>query len=92
MNEAMHPDFSDAELDASLQDLGATELEQRLEFAPLLLGTGGDDETTLGSCRCDFCPCDEPKHVSDIAISTGPTDGSDLDPFSFDNLNWGTGR
>jgi hypothetical protein len=48
VNESQNPVFTDAELEASLQGLGAAELEQRLEFAPLLAGSLDGAR----GCRC----------------------------------------
>ena len=55
MNESQEPVFTDAELEASLRGLGVTELEQRLEFAPLLAGSvdGGTQDTQASVC----CSC-----------------------------------
>jgi hypothetical protein len=89
MNESKHPVFSDAELEASLQGLGVTELEQRLEFSALLAGAvdAGADETAASvCCSCKIPPDDifgdgpvptiEPDPTPGDTISgTGPTDG-----------------
>ncbi|MBK7672687.1 MAG: hypothetical protein IPJ24_15080 [bacterium] len=58
MNESQNPVFTDAELEASLQGLGATELEQRLEFAPLLAGSldGAEGADVSVCCSCKIPP------------------------------------
>lgn len=89
MNEKRNPVFTDTELEASLTRLGATELEQRLEFTPLLAGGGeGGPLDTDGSvcCSCkipDKLVFDE--HVAPVVTGdpypgsnisgTGPTNG-----------------
>jgi hypothetical protein len=76
--------FDRITLDASLQRLGVVELEERLEFSPLLAvgGTQADPgDETIVSCRCKYPdPVDFPiPHVlgplGDGMGSTGPTDG-----------------
>lgn len=48
-------DFTPTELDASLRRLGIQELQERLEFSPLLVDTGmatGDDSLAMPCCVC----------------------------------------
>lgn len=85
MNENQNPAFTDADLEASLTSLGATELEQRLEFAPLLAGAGdaGPLDTDISVC----CSCKIPEDwflANGVApaILGDPTPGGDF---------WGTG-
>jgi len=81
VNENRDPVFTAAELEASLTRLGAADLEQRLEFAPLLAGSGdtGPLDTDVSVC----CSCKIPdKLVFDenvAPIITGdPYPGSDI--------------
>jgi hypothetical protein len=85
MNESKQPAFSEAELEASLQGLGVTELEQRLEFSALLAGTfnAGTEETAASvCCSCKLPPDnifgDDPVPI----VAPDPTPGGDF---------WGTG-
>lgn len=87
MNDATKPTFTDAELEASLRGLGAAELEQRLEFAPLLTGgtdPGTGDQTMENCCACKIPPR-SPSGVVDSVLASGPTDATPGDQF------WGTG-
>ncbi len=76
--------FTAAELAASLRGLDLVELEQRLEFSPLLAGStvdGGDGAQTASVC----CSCKMPPDDilgSDPVLPSDPTPG---DTF------WGTG-
>ncbi len=85
MNENHNPVFTDAELEASLRGLGATELEQRLEFAPLLAGTGDDGllDTDVSVC----CSCKIP---DDLVFGDGVAPAIVGDPTPGSNF-WGTG-
>ncbi len=74
--------FDEITLDVSLQRLGIVELEQRLEFSPLLVEGGWSDKPTETLARCHFCkvPDDYGQPVPTILGpggdgSTGPTDG-----------------
>ncbi len=77
--------FDRATLDASLQRLGVRELDERLEFAPLLVEAGLQDDTTDMQFECCSCKLLDPDHyrpyVPQIANpwggdgSTGPTSG-----------------
>lgn len=86
MNKHEHDTFTAAELEASLRVLGAADLEQRLEFAPLLAGVGDDgaqDPNVSVCCSCKIPPDeifggDEPKPI----IAEDPNPGGDF---------WGTG-
>lgn len=72
-------------LDASLQRLGVVELDERLEFSPLLVEGGLQEPTGETSSVCCVCkiPQDELGTMPDIHMgnptlgdgSTGPTDG-----------------
>jgi len=86
MSESKHPGFSDAELEASLRGLGATELEQRLEFSALLAGatTTGTEEAAASVC----CSCKLPP--DDIFGDGNPVPASQSDPTPGDTF-WGTG-
>lgn len=87
MNDATKPTFTDAELEASLRGLGAAELEQRLEFAPLLTGNtgGGTGEEHFDNCCSCKIPYKDPGGVGDSVLASGPTDATPGDQF------WGTG-
>ena len=85
MNQSKHSVFTDSELEASLRGLGVTELEQRLEFAPLLAGSvdGGPQDTAASVC----CSCKMPPDflrdgAPQIAAQEDPNPGGDF---------WGTG-
>jgi hypothetical protein len=85
VNESQNPVFTDAELEASLQGLGAAELEQRLEFAPLLAGSldGAQGTDVSVCCSCKIPP--DPIFGSDAptpVVTEDPTPGGDF---------WGTG-
>lgn len=85
MNESKHPAFSDAELEASLQGLGVTELEQRLEFSVLLAGGidgVGEDRSGSVCCSCKIPPDDVFGDDPAPAEPSDPTPGDDY---------WGTG-
>lgn len=84
MNDATRPTFTEAELEASLRGLGAAELEQRLEFAPLLTGGGTGDQHMDNCCSCKI-PSKDPFGEGDTVLSSGPTDATPGDQF------WGTG-
>ena len=86
MNEPMNPVFTDAELEASLRGLGVTELEQRLEFAPLL--AGGTQDGAEGAAHSVCCSCKMPP--DDIFGDGEPVPVSDPDPSPGDRF-WGTG-
>lgn len=88
MSESKHPEFSDADLEASLRGLGVTELEQRLEFSALLAGattTGTEDTAVSVCCSCKLPPDDifgdDLPHLTsdptpgDTFWGTGPTSG-----------------
>ncbi len=81
MNESQNPVFTDAELEASLQGLGATELEQRLEFAPLLAGSldGAEGADVSVCCSCKIPP---DTIFGTPTVAEDPTPGGDF---------WGTG-
>jgi hypothetical protein len=85
VNHPHNPAFTDAELAASLHGLGLSELEQRLEFSPLLAGStvGGGDATQAASvcCSCKMPP-DDVFGDGDSVLPSDPTPG---DTF------WGTG-
>lgn len=88
MNTPHNPAFTDAELATSLRGLGLSELEQRLEFSPLLAGSivDGGDATQAASvcCSCKMPPDDilgggdpapSDPTPGDTFWGTGPTDG-----------------
>lgn len=85
MNESQNPAFTDADLEASLTSLGVTELEQRLEFAPLLAGAGeaGPLDTDLSVC----CSCKIPE---DFFLGNGIAPAILDDPYPGGDF-WGTG-
>ncbi|PJA75389.1 hypothetical protein CO151_06490 [bacterium CG_4_9_14_3_um_filter_65_15] len=73
-------DFTPTELDASLRRLGIQELQERLEFSPLLIDTGmttGDDSLSMPCCVCK---------ISDPQ----PLDGNGMLPFPMEDIG-GTG-
>lgn len=86
MNEPLNPVFTDAELEASLQGLGVRELEQRLEFAPLL--AGGAQEGAHSTSQSVCCSCKMPP--DDIFGDGEPTPTISPDPAPGDEF-WGTG-
>jgi hypothetical protein len=66
--------FDQIILDASLQRLGVVELEERLEFSPLLVEGGLQDNDVSTLC----CVCKIPDgdlDLPDIMISDPSTDG-----------------
>ena len=78
------PAFTDAELTSSLRGLGLTELEQRLEFSPLLAGgtiDGGAGLQTESVC----CSCKLPPDILGNGDPVLPSDPTPGDTF------WGTG-
>ncbi len=85
MNTPQNPAFTDAELAASLRGLGLTELEQRLEFSPLLAGGtvdgGAGTQAASVCCSCKMPP-DGILGGNDPVVPSDPTPG---DTF------WGTG-
>jgi hypothetical protein len=85
VNTPQKPAFTDAELAASLRGLGLTELEQRLEFSPLLAGStiaaGDTTEAASVCCSCKMPP-DDVFGDGDSVLPSDPTPG---DTF------WGTG-
>ena len=85
MNERPTHGFDENELSASLRGLGVIELEERLEFSPLLASGGAQD--TAGSSACCSCKI-PPDDIFDGKLpaptidpgpdgwgSTGPTGG-----------------
>lgn len=71
--------FDPGTLNASLQRLGVVELEERMEFSPLLLEAGlqhgGEASPNSICCVCKIPPLDPvPEPVIDLG-STGPTSG-----------------
>lgn len=85
MNDQTNPVYTQKELETSLQALGAHELEQRLEFAPLLAGSvdGGADGADVSVC----CSCKIPP---DEIFGDEPVIAIDDDPYVGDRY-WGTG-
>ena len=75
--------FDHITLNASLQRLGVVELEERMEFSPLLVEAGLRDTETETSTTCCVCKIPEDHKFPDLLIynpgtgdgSTGPTDG-----------------
>lgn len=86
MSQSKHPVFTNDELDASLQALGVTELEQRLEFAPLLAGSlegSAQDPAVSVCCSCKMPPDDIFRDGAPApSVQGDPTPGGDF---------WGTG-
>lgn len=86
MNDPRKPAFTDAELEASLRGLGATDLEQRLEFAPLLAGAAADGAQATDVSVCCSCKLPPDDIFGDGApapvVAEDPTPGSEF---------WGTG-
>lgn len=75
------PIFTPAELDASMRRLGIQELQERLEFSPLLIDTGmtaGDDSACMPCCVCKIR---EPAPVDDSGMLPFPMEeigGTDM--------------
>jgi len=65
-------DFTRDELDASLRRLGIQELQERLEFAPLLVdgGLGGDQPTD--QMPCCVCKIGDPTQLDDNGMLPFP--------------------
>jgi len=66
--------FDRITLDASLQRLGVIELEERLEFSPLLV-EGGLQDTDVSTLCCVCKIPDGDFDVPDIVITDPGTDG-----------------
>ncbi|MBK8165009.1 MAG: hypothetical protein IPK64_03480 [bacterium] len=86
MNDNHNTAFTADDLEASLARLGASELEQRLEFAPLLAGTGDTGPLDTDASVC--CSCKIPPDLiigggaMAPAVTGDPTPGGDF---------WGSG-
>ena len=59
-SDPAEPDFDPQELAASLDQLGVRELEQRLEFAPLLVDQSLDPGTQPVDMPCCVCKIGAP--------------------------------
>jgi len=84
MNHKTKEIFNRTTLDASLRRLGIVELDERLEFSPLLVESGLRGDTVdmqFSCCSCkvpdDYVPGNLPQIVKPWVGdgSTGPTDG-----------------
>ena len=60
-----HSETAATELNASLQRLGIRELEQRMEFSPLLIDQGLDPIDQDMGMPCCVCKISDPTHLDE---------------------------